>query len=65
MNFGGNVKKPVGRHFQERGHRGAEDCTILPFMKIRSSDPHVRPIMEKKAISDFGLIDNGLNKKLG
>ena len=59
------TKKPVGRHFQERGHRGAEDCTILPFMKIRSSDPHVRLIMEKKAISDFGLIENGLNKKLG
>ena len=59
------TKKPVGLHFQERGHKGAEDCSIIPFMKIHSNDPHVRLILEKKAISDFGLIANGLNKKLG
>jgi len=60
-----NTKKPVGMHFQEKGHRGPEDCTIIPFMKIRSNDPFVRLVMEKKAISDYDLIDNGLNKKLG
>ena len=43
------TKTPVGKHFQERGHRGAEDCTILPFMKIWYNDPNVR-LMEKKAI---------------
>ena len=60
-----NTKKPVGMHFQEKGHKGPEDCTIVPFMKIRSKDPFVRLLMEKKAISDYGLIESGLNKKLG
>ena len=53
--------KPGG----EPGHRGAEDCSIIPFAKIKSSDPFVRLILEKKAISDYDLIENGLNKKLG
>ena len=38
---------------------------MIPFMKVRSRDPFVRLILEKKAVSDFDLIDNGLNKKLG
>ena len=60
-----DTTKPVGLHFQEKGHKGAEDCTIIPFMKVKSRDPFVRLILEKKAISEFDLIDNGLNKKLG
>ena len=34
--------KPVGLHHQERGHRGPEDCTIIPYKKIRFKDPFVR-----------------------
>ena len=60
-----DTNKPVGVHHQEPGHRGAEDCSIIPFAKIKSSDPFVRLILEKKAISDYDLIENGLNKKLG
>ena len=59
------TKKPVGMNFQEKGHRGPEDCTIIPFMKVKSSDPFVRLVLEKKAINDLHLIDNGLNLKLG
>ena len=60
-----DTTNPVGVHFQERGHNGAEDCTIIPFMRIKSRDPFVRLLMERKAISDCDLIDNGLNQKLG
>ena len=61
-----DTNTPVGMHFQERGHRGPEDCNIIPFVKVRSRDPNVRLILEKRAINELGLLEpGGLNKKLG
>ena len=59
------TNKSVGKHFQGGTHRGKEDCVMIPFLKIKSTDPFVRKALEVKYINDFDLIDRGLNVKLG
>ena len=41
-----DTSKVIGKHFQERGHRGQVDCTMVPFLKVKSSDPFVRKCLE-------------------
>lgn len=58
------IGKPADLH-QKRGHRGPEDCKIIPYKKITSKDSFGRLLMKKKDISDDDLIENELNKNLG
>ena len=60
-----STTKVIGKHFQEKGHRGQVDCTMVPFLKVKSEDPFVRKTLETYYINKFNLIEKGLNVKLG
>ena len=58
------TSKPVGLHFQEPGHRGEADATMLPIIKSKSDNIWIRKAMERRFINDHDMIDSGLNKYL-
>ena len=59
-----STSKPVGQHFQEPGHRGEADATMLPIIKLKSDNIWIRKAMERQFINDHDMIDSGLNKYL-
>ena len=60
-----DTSKVIEKHFQERGRRGQVDCTMVPFLKVKSSDPFVRKCLETYYINKFNINEKGLNVKLG
>ena len=55
--------KPVGEHFQGRGH-SVSDMRFTPIEKIYSSNIFVRKTREKRLINQLDMIREGLNKRL-
>ena len=59
----GRLDKAVAKHFSDT-NSSVKDLVFIPFKKIKSSDRNILKHFENRAISDFNMIEAGINKIL-